>query len=153
VLVVDLQESRLALAREMGGETLLWSSPEEVVAQARRWAGAGGPPVAVDATGAAVAVQAMVEMVASAGRAVQVGMSNQEVRLRVGLLTEKELDLLGVSCCDGQEFADAVGVVERHGSLLARLVSHQFALEDAPEALRYAMSNPNEVMKVVIRSE
>jgi threonine dehydrogenase-like Zn-dependent dehydrogenase len=153
VLVVDLQESRLALAREMGAETLAWGGHDEVVAYGRRWAGGGGPPVAVDATGAAAAVRAMLEMVASAGRAVQVGMSNQQIPLRIGLLTEKELDLLGVSCCDRGEFADAVGVVERHGASLARLISHQFALEEAPEALRYAMSNPDEVMKVVIRSE
>jgi L-gulonate 5-dehydrogenase len=153
VLVVDLQERRLSLAREMGAETLEWTSHDEVVAQARRWAAPSGPPVAVDATGSAAPVQAMIEMVASAGRAVQVGMSNQEVPLRVGLLTEKELDLLGVSCCGVAEFADAVGVVERNGQLLARLVSHQFPLREAPEALRYAMDNPNEVMKVVIRGE
>ena len=44
-----------------------------------RWAGGGGPPVVIDATGAAAAVRAMVDMVASAGRAVQVGMSSEEV--------------------------------------------------------------------------
>jgi L-gulonate 5-dehydrogenase len=153
VLAVDLQESRLALAREMGAETLQWSAHDQVVSDARRWAGPAGPPVVVDATGVAAAVLAMVEMVASAGRAVQVGMSNQEAALRVGLLTEKELDLLGVSCCGSGEFADAVGVVERHTALLARLVSHQFGLAEAPEAIRYAMNNPNDVMKVVIRGE
>ncbi|MBV9194256.1 MAG: alcohol dehydrogenase catalytic domain-containing protein [Solirubrobacterales bacterium] len=152
-LVVDLQESRLALAREIGAETLQWSGHDEVVAHARRWAGAGGPPVAVDATGLAAPVAAMLEMVASAGRAVQVGMSNQEVPLRVGLLTEKEIDILGVSCCGPDEFGEAVGVVERNGALLARMVSHQFALGEAPDALRYAMENPSEVMKVVIRGE
>ncbi len=119
---------------------------------ARRWAGRAGPPVAFDATGAAVAVQAMISMVASAGRAVQVGMSNEEASIRVGSLTEKELDLLGVSCCGGSEFAAAVAVVERNGELLARLISHEFPLEEAPKAIRYAMSNPADVMKVVIRS-
>lgn len=153
VLIVDLQESRLGLARAMGAETLQWTARDEVVSRARRWAGGGGPPVAVDATGAAPAVRAMIEMVASAGRAVQVGMSNEEVPVRVGILTEKEIDLLGVSCCGSGEFADAVGVVERNGALLASLISHQFALAQAPEALRYAMDNPNEVMKVVIRGE
>jgi L-gulonate 5-dehydrogenase len=154
VLVVDLQQSRLALASELGAEQVLpWTGFDEVVAAARRWAGAGGPPVVVDATGAAPAVHAMLEMVASAGRAVQVGMSNHEVPLRVGLMTEKELDLLGVSCCGASEFGDAVGVVERNAALLSRLISHQFALAEAPAALRYAMSNPNEVMKVVIRGE
>jgi threonine dehydrogenase-like Zn-dependent dehydrogenase len=63
---------------------------------------------------------------------------------------EKELDLLGVSCCGADEFAEAVAVVERNADVLAGLVSHRFALEQAPEALRFAMENPTEVMKVVI---
>jgi threonine dehydrogenase-like Zn-dependent dehydrogenase len=106
--------------------------------------------VAIDATGAPAAVRAMVDMVASAGRAVQVGMSGQEVTLRIGSLTEKELDLLGVSVCTGEEFGEAVAVVERNVAVLAGLISHRFGLERAPEALRFAMDNPTEVMKVVI---
>jgi len=151
-LMIDLRPSRLALSREMGAGTRVWSTAGEVVAAARRWAGPDGPPVVFDATGAAAAVRAMVDMVAPAGRAVQVGMSNEEAPVRVGSLTEKELDLLGVSCCGEQEFADAVGVVERNGPALARLVSHEFGLADAPEAIRFAMTSPTEVMKVVIRN-
>jgi threonine dehydrogenase-like Zn-dependent dehydrogenase len=153
VLVIDLQESRLKLSQEMGAETLVWTEPHEVVGFARRWAGPGGPPVAIDATGAPAAVRAMVDIVASAGRAVQVGMSGEEVSLRIGSLTEKELDLLGVSCCGSDDFAAAVHVVERNDRILARLISHEFTLEQAPEALRFAISNPTEVMKVVILGE
>jgi L-gulonate 5-dehydrogenase len=165
LLMIDLQQSRLALSREMGAETLVWTrgsqhsgsqhgdGAAEVVAAARQWAGPDGPPVVFDATGEAAAVRAMIDMVASAGRAVQVGMSNQEAPIRVGSLTEKELDLLGVSCCGEREFADAVGVVERNGPVLARLVSHEFGLADAPEAIHFAMTRPTEVMKVVIRND
>jgi threonine dehydrogenase-like Zn-dependent dehydrogenase len=153
VLVIDLQERRLRLGEELGAETLEWTDAAGVVAAARRWAGPAGPPVAVDATGAPAAVRAMVDMVASAGRAIQVGMSAHEVSLRIGSLTEKELDLLGVSCCDAGDFAEAVAVVERNGATIARMISHQFALEQAPEALRFAMDNPSDVMKVVIRGE
>ena len=116
VLLVDLQESRLALGRELGAETLAWTTADEVVAGTRRWAGPAGPPVAVDATGVPAAVRAMVDMVASAGRAVQVGMSVDEVPIRIGSLTEKELDFLGVCCCGTGEFAGAVEVVERNGA-------------------------------------
>ena len=153
VLVVDLQDTRLALSRDMGADTLVWTDREAVVAFARDWAGPGGPPVAIDATGAPAAVRAMVDMVASAGRAVQVGMSGDEVTLRLGSLTEKELDLLGVSCCDGGEFGEAVAVVERNAQLLAPLISHRFALQDAPEAIRFAIENPTDVMKVIIGDE
>ena len=150
VLVIDLQESRLGLSRLMGAETMVWTSSSEVVDAARRWGGEGGPPVAIDATGAPTAVRAMIEMVASAGRAVQVGMSGEEVTFRIGSLTEKELDLLGVSVCTGEEFGEAVRVVERNREVLAKLISHRFELERAPEAVRFAMDNPTEVMKVVI---
>jgi len=151
-LVIDLQESRLALSRGMGAQAHLWRGADEAVEFARRWAGPAGPPVVFEATGAAAATAAMVSMVASAGRAVQVGMSNETAAIRVGSLTEKELDLLGVSCCGAGEFADAVAVVERNGDMLARLISHEFDLDQAPHAMRFAMSNPAEVMKVVIRS-
>jgi threonine dehydrogenase-like Zn-dependent dehydrogenase len=137
----------------MDAETHVWTGLDEVVASARGWARPAGPPVVFDATGAPAAVRAMVDMVASAGRAVQVGMSGDEVSLRIGSLTEKELDVLGASCCTAGDFAEAVGVVERNADALAGLVSHEFALEQAPEAIRFAMSNPTEVMKVVIRGE
>jgi threonine dehydrogenase-like Zn-dependent dehydrogenase len=46
---------------------------------------------------------------------------------------------------------EAVAVVERNGPFLAAMISHEFNLQQAPEAIRFAMSNPTEVMKVVIR--
>lgn len=152
VLVIDLLEHRLALSRELGAEILQWRGVAHAVESARRWAGPAGPPVAFDATGATAAVQAMVTMVASAGRAVQVGMSNDEVPIRIGSLTEKELDLLGVSCCGQAEFGDAVAVVQRQSASLARLISHEFPLSEAPAAICYAIANPAEVMKVMIRT-
>ncbi len=152
VLMIDLQQQRLALSSELGAsETIVWTTLEEVVGAARRWAGPAGPPVAVDATGAPEPVRAMIEMLSSAGRAIQVGMSNHEVPVRIGSLTEKELDVLGVSCCGSAEFAEAVAIVERNASSLARLISHEFPLARAPEALRFAIDNPEKVMKVVIR--
>ncbi len=159
VLVVDIQAARLQLSAEIGADTLPWTSAEDVVRAAREWARPGRPPwpggpgVVFDATGAAPAVGAMLEIVASAGRAVQVGMSNHEVPVRIGLLTEKELDLLGVSCCDRDGFAEAVQIAERNERMLERMVSHRFPLQRFPDALRFAIDNPREVLKVVILGE
>ncbi|MGH2860649.1 MAG: zinc-dependent alcohol dehydrogenase [Solirubrobacteraceae bacterium] len=153
VLVIDREPSRLPAAAKLGADTLAWTDATATLAAAREWSGADAPAVVFDATGAAPAVRAMLELVASAGRAVQVGMSNQEVSLRIGLLTEKELDLLGVSCCDSAGFAEAVRIAERNAEALARMVSHEFPLERFPEALRFAIDNPTEVLKVVIVDE
>ena len=44
----------------------------------------------------------------------------------------------------------AVGFVERNGEKLENLITQEFPLERAPEALRWAMDHPAEAMKVVI---
>ena len=151
MLVVDPLESRLELSRALGADTLGWSDARAVVDAAREWSGGEGPPVVFDATGAADAIRAGVDMAASAARVVIVGMSGAEVPLRVGSFTEKELDVLGVCCCDGGEFAEAVALVERSADALGRLITHEFPLERTGDAIAFAIENPSEVMKVVIR--
>ena len=151
VLLVDLQPARLALARALGAETLEWTDAGETVERARAWAGFDGPPAVFDATGVPAAVSAMIELVAPAGRAAQVGLSGAEIPLRIGSLTEKELDLIGVTCCDAEDFAAAVSLVEAHPDEVGRLVSHEFTLADADDAMRFAIDHPTETMKVMIR--
>ena len=150
VLIIDPVEGRLEIAAAGGAEVLGWTQAEEVVALAREWSGGEGPEVVVDATGAPAAIRAAVEMVVSAGRVLVVGMSHHEVPLRVFSFVDKELDVLGVSCCTGEEFGEAVAFVERHGAELERLITHEFPLERTAEAIEYAMRNPAEAMKVVI---
>jgi L-gulonate 5-dehydrogenase len=150
VLLVDPLEDRLDTARGLGAEAVQWTTAAEVVAAVRAWSGEA-PEVVIDATGVPSAVETAVELVSSAGRMVQVGMSGDTIDLRIGSLTEKEIDLLGVSCCGSGEFGEAVDLVERNADRLAQLVSHEFALSEAPDALEFAMENPREVMKVVIR--
>jgi len=151
VLAVDPLESRLELSRALGADTLAWSGADAVADAAREWSGGEGPPLVFDATGAAEAIRAAVDMAASAARVVIVGMSGAEVPVRVGSFTEKELDVLGVSCCDADEFGEAVALVERSAPALEQLITHEFPLDRAGDALAFAIENPSEVMKVVIR--
>jgi threonine dehydrogenase-like Zn-dependent dehydrogenase len=150
VLMVDRLERRLALGSGLGAEVLPWTTPEDVIGRLGEWSGGEGPEVVVDATGVPDAIRAGMEAVVSAGRLVLVGISHHDVSLRAFGFVEKELDVLGVSCCKGDEFGEAVSFVERHGDRLESLVTQEFPLERAPEALRWAMEHPADSMKVVI---
>ncbi len=151
-LLVDRIQSRLDLGAATGAEGLLWEDADQVVEACREWSGGEGPPLVIDATGVPDPIRAAVDMVASAGRVTVVGMSGEEVPLRIGTFTEKEVDLLGVSCCGPEEFTQAVRFVEGNQAQLQPLITRRFSLDQAPEALAYAMGNPAEVMKVVITS-
>jgi threonine dehydrogenase-like Zn-dependent dehydrogenase len=148
VLMIDPVAGRLQIGVGFGAETMPWS--DDVVETAREWAGGEGSEVVFDATGAPDAIRAGFETAVSAGRLVMVGMSHHDVPLRVFGFVDKELDVLGVSCCKGDEFEEAVGFVERNGDKLENLITQEFPLERAPEALRWAMDHPSEAMKVVI---
>jgi threonine dehydrogenase-like Zn-dependent dehydrogenase len=149
-LLVDRVQSRLDFGKANGAEALIWQDRDQVTHDCREWSGGEGPPLVFDATGAPDPIRAAVDMAASAGRVVVVGMSGEEVPLRIGTFTEKEIDMLGVSCCGSDEFGEAVRFVESNRGPLERLISRRFPLDRAPEAVGYAMENPGEVMKVVI---
>jgi L-gulonate 5-dehydrogenase len=150
VLVADRIESRLEFARAYGCEVAVMAPGEDLVAQARAWAGDQLPEVVVEATGAVEPMRLALRAVAQAGRVVVVALSGHEVPLRVGNLAFRELDVLGVSVCTAAEFAEAAALVKRWEHAVAPLLTHDYALEEAPEAIAYASGNPAEVMKAVV---
>jgi L-gulonate 5-dehydrogenase len=150
-LLVDRLTSRLERGRLTGAEPLELS--DVLVSRARAWAGDMGPVVAFDATGEPPAVRAAVEMVSSAGRVVIVGISDKEVALNIGWFTQREIDVLGTSCCTGEQFAEAVAIVGRNRDVVEQLITQQYGLAEAPEAIDFAMRHPADVMKVVVRPD
>ena len=148
VLMIDPVQSRLEIGALMGAETMPWT--DDVIESAREWSGGEGSEVVFDATGAPDAIRAGFEVAVSAGRLMMVGMSHHDVPMRVFGFVDKELDVLGVSCAKDEEFGEAVAFVERNGDRLENLITQEFPLERAPEALRWAMDHPAEAMKVVI---
>jgi threonine dehydrogenase-like Zn-dependent dehydrogenase len=150
-LLVDTVPSRLARGTSMGAEVLQVARGDDLAAAAREWAGPEGAEVVFEATGVPALVQDAVKLVAHAGRVVVVGLSADPAPVRVGDLPLKEIDVLGVSCCGAHEFAEAVDLVGRRRDVAAGLVTHEFTLEQAPEAMVYAIEHPAEVMKAVVR--
>jgi threonine dehydrogenase-like Zn-dependent dehydrogenase len=151
VLLIDRLESRLARGVASGADLLHISADDDLAAAVREWSGGDGPEVVVEATGVPELVQTGVGLVASAGRVVVVGLSNEPAPVRVGDLPLKEIDVLGVSCCGSGDFAAAVDLVGRRRDAAAGLVTHEFTLDRAPDAIVYAIEHPVEVMKAVVR--
>jgi threonine dehydrogenase-like Zn-dependent dehydrogenase len=151
ILLLDRLEERVRLAQANGAEAVAVGTPSDALEAARAWAGPDGPELVFEATGVPELVATAAELVSHAGRVVVVGLSGEAAPLRVGDLPFKELDLLGVSCCSAEDFAEAVALVGRRREAAERLVTHEFPLEQAPDAIEYAMENPAEAMKVVVR--
>jgi threonine dehydrogenase-like Zn-dependent dehydrogenase len=150
VLVVDRLAGRLDRGSASGADLALSEPGDDLVARAREWGGGDLPDVVVEATGAQEPMRAALDVVAQAGRVLVVGLSTHEIPLRISALPFRELDLLGVSCCNASDFAEAVALVSRRRDAIEPLISHEFGLEDAPAAIAFAIEHPAEVMKAVV---
>jgi L-gulonate 5-dehydrogenase len=149
VLLVDQLTERLDRSGS-GADLAFFEEGDDLEARTRDWTGGELPEVVVEATGAKEPMRLALDLVAAAGRIVVVGLSGHEVPLRVGALPFRELDVLGVSCCRGPEFAEAAELVARHRDAVEPLLTHEFSLEEAPEAIAFAIEHPAEVMKAVV---
>ena len=106
--------------------------------------------VLIETTGVPAVVRSAFDVIAPAGRLVLVALSHNEVSLPLMDFPIRELDVLGVSCCNASEFAAAVDLVRRNEGAVARLITDEFAFERAPEALRFVAGGSPELMKAVI---
>ena len=150
VLVADRVPERLEHARALGAQEVVCGDGVAVAGQVREWAGGDGVAVLIDTTGVPAVVRSALEVTAPAGRLVLVALSHEEVTLPLLDFPIKELDVLGVSCCNAAEFADAVDLVRRNQEAVARLITDEFAFEQAPQALHYVANGAPELMKAVI---
>jgi threonine dehydrogenase-like Zn-dependent dehydrogenase len=152
VLLVDRIATRLDRAGASGADLALAEPGLDLTELVREWCGGELPEVVVEATGAPGPMRDSLAAVAQTGRVLVVGLSTGDVPLPIGTLPFRELDVLGVSTCAADDFAEAVQLVARRSAAVEALISHEFALEEAPEAIAFAIANPAEAMKVLVHT-
>jgi 2-desacetyl-2-hydroxyethyl bacteriochlorophyllide A dehydrogenase len=150
VLTVDPVASRRDLAKRLGAEAVTWAPEAELRELTREWAKSEGPPLVIETSGELGVLPQAAEMVSAAGRVVVVGMSSGAVPIRPGAFPEKEIDVIGSSCATAGDFRDAIKLVAAHRAAVAELFSHHFPLARAAEAFEFAMSRPQDAVKIVV---
>jgi L-gulonate 5-dehydrogenase len=151
VWVADLNETRLAVARELGLRTLV-SGPGLIDAVLALTDGEG-MPVVMEATGAVAAIEQTVDLVAAGGRIVILGLVPRGTRVNLpGLdLTRKEVTLHGSRASTGC-FPEALRLLAG-GHIRYLDVATRMALSDAPAAFAALAANPAAHHKVIFTLE
>jgi NAD(P)-dependent dehydrogenase (short-subunit alcohol dehydrogenase family) len=150
VMSVDPVPARRDLAKRLGAEAVIWASPAEVRQAASDWTKSDGPPVVIETSGETAVLPQAIEMVAAAGRVVIVGLSSGTAPVRPGTFPEKEIDVIGSSCATPGDFREAIRLVSANRASLATLFSHHFPLTETVQAFQYAMSRPQDAIKIVV---
>lgn len=145
VVAADIQPSRLEIARQLGVDTLM--ADEQLLPTVLEHTHGEGAPVVIEATGNTKAMEQTVELVASGGRIVIVGLIKKGVGVTFpGLdFTRKELTIVGsrasVNC-----FPESLNLLAS-GAIQYPNVATEFSLSEAPQVLAQLDRDPASLHK------
>jgi threonine dehydrogenase-like Zn-dependent dehydrogenase len=149
VMISDILDYRLDLARKMGADHTINSSEKNLKESAMKWNGGIGPSVVIEAVGLPATLESAVDIVSDAGRVVVVGVTKERFCIRGVDVTKKELSIIGSRNNLGR-FREALDYVASNPQTAQLLISHSFPFSQAEQAFDHANTHPESTCKVMI---
>ena len=151
VVAADIDDEKLALAREMGATYVINTRTEDVHARLSEITGGFGPDVIIEAVGSSPTYQMAVNEVAFTGRVICIGYAKTEVSFQTKFFVQKELDIRGSRNAQPSDFRAVIRYLERGVCPVDRLISREVIPEAAPEAMHQWAENPGKVFRILVR--
>jgi L-iditol 2-dehydrogenase len=153
VMITDLSDYRLDVARRCGLAGTFKSGEESVADAARRILGPQGFDVAFECVGVEPTITAAVANIQKGGTIVVVGVFGEKPRVDLGLVQDRELNLRGTLMYKRADYVRAVELIARGGAggiVTGPLMSRHFAMDDYLDAYKFIERQGDKTMKVFI---
>ena len=150
VVAADIDNSKLALARQMGASYTINTKTEDVHQRLLEITGGFGPDVIIEAVGSTVTYQMAVDEVAFTGRVVCIGYAKAEVSFQTKYFVQKELDIRGSRYAMPQDFRAVIHYLERGTCPTEALITKVVRPEEALTAMQWWSQNPGKVFRIIV---
>ena len=151
VVAADIDDEKLALAKQMGASYTINTMKEDVRARLQEMTGGFGPDVVIEAVGSVATYQMAVDEVAFTGRVVCIGYAKSEVSFQTKYFVQKELDIRGSRNAMPQDFRAVIHYLERGTCPTEALITKVIKPEEAYDTLRWWSENPGKVFRILVR--
>jgi L-iditol 2-dehydrogenase len=148
VLVSDVDETRLKMAKELGAADVLLADAD-VVAQVLRRTGGVGADVAIEAVGRNETVNAAIASLRKGGTVVLVGNISPEVTLPLQKVVTRQIRLQG-SCASAGEYPEAIALMASGAIRVKPLISAIAPLAEGPAWFERLYAREPNLLKVVL---
>jgi L-iditol 2-dehydrogenase len=149
ITAIDLDESRLSLARESGAHTTLVAN-ENTLNELLAATNQVGFDHSFEVVGFTPTVQTAVKAVRKGGSVTLVGNLAPNVELPLQTVVTRELTLYG-TCGSSGEYPECIELLSSGAVNVESLISTQISLEDAPAWFKRLHSAERGLMKVLVR--
>jgi threonine dehydrogenase-like Zn-dependent dehydrogenase len=149
VIAIDVDERKLAVARQAGAAHTIDSGRMDVHEELSRLTDGAGPDVMIEAVGMPATFRMAVDEVAFTGRVVYIGYAKEPVAYETRLFVMKELDILG-SRNALDEFATVIEALRGGRFPVESIISRVVPIEQAGESLRAWSDDPGSCVKLQV---
>jgi L-iditol 2-dehydrogenase len=149
VVITDLIERRLALALQSGAARAVNPAKTDLAQALEEIFGPQRADVIFECVGVAATAREAVRVARKGTRIVLAGVFEEEVPLSLGLIQDRELELIGTLMYAGDDFATAIRLVESGQVKVEPLITHRFPLSRAAEAFA-AADDRERALKVLV---
>lgn len=150
VIAVDLDDSKLSLANELGASYTINSNTENLHSRLIDITEGYGPDVVIEAVGSPGTYRCAINEVAFAGRVVFIGYSKLEVAFQTKLFVQKELDILGSRNALPEDFRAVIKYLRLGKCNSEKLISVVVTPSGAYEAMREWAAAPAKVFRILV---
>jgi len=150
VLITDLSDFRLDVARQCGIEHTSNAREEALADASRRAFGDEGFSIAFEAAGAEASMDEAVENIGKGGTIVVVAVFGEKPRIDMSVVGDRELSLVGTLMYKHEDYEHAVQLVTEGRVQLAPLVTRHFPFEDYARAYEFIDREGDRSLKVMI---
>lgn len=148
-IAVDIDNSKLMLARKMGADHVINSDEKSLEDEAVRLTDGHGPRVVIEAVGLPRTFRQAVDIVSFAGRVVYIGYSKKPVEYETSTFVLKELDIRGSRNALMEDFQSVIRMFAQGDVDLEQVITHRFDLLQIGQALELWKSHPERVTKIL----
>jgi threonine dehydrogenase-like Zn-dependent dehydrogenase len=148
VIAIDLDDQKLALARQAGAAEVINSQTENLHERLQQLTEGAGPTVSIEAVGAAETFLAAVNEVCFAGRVVYIGYAKKAVAYETKFFVMKELDILGSRNALPTDFENVIRVLESGLYPVAQTVTRTVPFTLVGAALKDWSAHPATTTKI-----
>ncbi|MBV8070593.1 MAG: galactitol-1-phosphate 5-dehydrogenase [Acidobacteriaceae bacterium] len=149
VIVTDIDESRLELAREMGAASLINGKTSDVVAEVKKLTSGEGVDVALEAVGSTPTVKMAIESVRKGGTVTLIGNIAPAVEIPLQVVVSRQIRLQGSAASAG-EYPRCIDMLDRGAINLKPLISVVAPLEEGAQWFERLHERHPNLMKVIL---
>jgi L-iditol 2-dehydrogenase len=150
VIVSDLADARLELAKKMGATDVVNPSRQDAAEAVRGLTDGFGADAAFEAVGAAPTVRQAMAGLRQGGTAVWIGNNKPMIEINMQEIVTRELTVLGTYLYNFEEFKVVVNLLNAGKLDVSPIISKTAPMEDGPEMFAKMAKDPGDWIKVVL---